>query len=58
MPVEIKELIIKATVSEKSDDSLSGSGESKKDKEAIDKDELVASCVDQVLKILERSNER
>ena len=55
MPVEIKELIIRAVVTdddgEEADMSLRISSEP-------DRAELVQECVRQVLKILERSRER
>jgi len=53
MPVEIRELIIRAKIV--SDSSLN----SKPDQdEAEDYSDLIADCVDQVLKILERRQER
>lgn len=54
MTVEIRELIIKATVSKKQEDD----SDIAKPENNYDKDELISTCVDQVLKILERSKER
>jgi hypothetical protein len=54
MTVEIKELIIKAMISDdQSDLSESGQGTI-----ADDREEIIEACVEQVLKILERSKER
>lgn len=54
MTVEIKELIIRATViNDSADSSESNNGLNYQDKEQI-----IATCVQQVLKILERSQER
>jgi len=53
MPVEIRELIIKAVVREP--------GEGKKSPEkitALDRDEIIADCVEEVLRILKEKNER
>jgi hypothetical protein len=54
MPVEIRELIIRATVSKKSGKDL----DDEKETDSEDRDQLVSACVEQVLKILERSKER
>lgn len=54
MPVEIKELIIRATVS-------GGSERGKPSASGMDgecREEIIEACVEQVLKILERSRER
>ncbi len=52
MPIEIKELIIKASVT-------AGAGDaSEKGEESFDKGEIVRDCVEQVLRILEREKER
>ncbi len=54
MPVEIKELIIRATVSGGSEKTEApGAGMTGDDKE-----EIIEACVEQVLKILERARER
>ena len=54
MPVEIKELIIRATIVDGKDSNSQqqtvGSSEQK--------EEIIAACVAQVLKILERKKER
>lgn len=55
MPVEIRELIIKAstTIDQEDDNRIKGQQELVEDKEMI-----VEECVKQVLKILERRRER
>jgi hypothetical protein len=55
MPIEIRELIIRATIS-----GAEGTGEETSEGEVVDTDEngIVAECVEQVLKILERQKER
>lgn len=52
MTIEIKELIIKASVTTGAKD------DSQSEVESIDKYEIIKSCVEQVLKILERERER
>ncbi len=54
MPVEIKELLIRATVSS---DAKGGSG-SVADGSSGDKEAIVTSCVDEVLRIIEHTKER
>jgi hypothetical protein len=53
MPIEIRELVIKATVGENSQQS-GGSAE----KPSKMKDELLQEAVDQVLEIIKRKKER
>jgi hypothetical protein len=56
MPVIIKELIIKAVVEETPNGGNSGgSGTAKSTQE---QEELIATCVEQVLEILEKSKNR
>ncbi len=54
MPVEIRELIIRATISRESEE-IPESVESS-DKE--NREEIISACVEQVLKIIERTRER
>ncbi|MEH1993125.1 DUF5908 family protein [Nostoc sp.] len=54
MPVEIKELIIRANIVSKNDSSSKFEIESN----STEKQEIIAACVAQVLKILERKQER
>ncbi len=54
MPVEIKELIIRANI-DAGADGAPGAGEAGG---SADKKEIVSACVEQVLKILERSRQR
>lgn len=53
MPLEIKELVIRATI----DSDAGGKTESSK-KEEVDRDDVVAECVEQVMRILRRERER
>lgn len=52
MPIEIKELHIKINVEERSDPSDQNKNE------ALKKDALIAACVEQVMEILEKQQER
>ncbi len=54
MPIEIKELIIRASVEEKA----SAEAKSQQQKESVDQTRLVEECVAQVLEILRREKER
>lgn len=54
MPIEIKELVIRATV----DSGGSGSKGPRKRKQAAEREEIVAECVEQVMRILRRQGER
>ncbi len=60
MPIEIKELIIRAIIKNDNDGAGATNGDANSAKAAsnIDKDEIIAECVDQVMNILERSKER
>lgn len=53
MPVEIKELVIRATVN-----SDAQQGESSVSHDSFNKNDIIRSCVEEVLKILERDKER
>ena len=53
MPIEIKELVIRATVETGGADKASAPA-----KAAEQKQEIVADCVEQVLEILRRERER
>lgn len=54
MPVEIKELIIRANIINRDNDKEASLGEVSLEQ----KQEIIAACVAQVLKILERQQER
>lgn len=60
MPIEIKELIIRATINNDMDNSRNGSseGSSGASKWADDRELIVAECIDQVMQILKEKNER
>ena len=54
MAVEIRELVIKAViVDDQSDDYSSASG-----MDAVEKQDIIQACVDQVLKIIKRGKNR
>jgi Family of unknown function (DUF5908) len=57
MPVEIRELIIKATVDPGSG-SAAGSGGTGAGSNSSPNEELIKTCVDKVLEILKGKNER
>ncbi|MEM7105410.1 MAG: DUF5908 family protein [Bacteroidota bacterium] len=52
MPIQIRELVIKTTVSDKK------SAEAASAKVKVDKDAIIAECVDQVMDLLERQKDR
>ncbi len=54
MPIEVKELVIKATVQEKGEGKSRGGGKMQEEQ----KEELIQECVDKVLRILNRQKER
>ena len=53
MPIEIRELIVKATVRDRASERQPGSQEQRANKE-----EIISECVEQVLEILKRKKER
>jgi hypothetical protein len=53
MAIEIRELIVKATVRDRESERQIGSAESRAKKE-----EIIQECVEQVLEILKRKKER
>ena len=57
MPVEIKELIIRANIVD-SDNNKKASQTGVNSEQSEQKDAIIATCVAQVLKILERKQER
>lgn len=54
MPIEVKELIIKATVQE---EGKKGGGKGGKMDDAT-KDEIIMECVDKILRLLKNKRER
>lgn len=57
MPVEIKELHIKAVINQEGN-QLSGNAVSTTSTSSANTDKLVAECVEKVLEILKQRNER
>ena len=61
MPIEIKELVVKATVVENNRDGATareGGSAGAGATEGLNKQQLIEECVEQVLLILERKKER
>ena len=61
MPIEIKELVVKATIVESNRERASvqeTSSSATSTTEGLNKQQLVEECVEQVLSILERKKER
>lgn len=58
MPIEIRELHIKAIVNQESSSVASQSVVKQQSAEVADTDKLVAECVEKVLEILRQRNER
>lgn len=57
MPIEIKELHIKAVINEGAD-SASSSAAAPSGESDTDKDDIIAECVEKVLEILRQQRER
>lgn len=57
MPVEIKELVIRAVVDYRQEGEKSGDSAAPGNQE-MDKDAIIRACVRQVLRIINRSNKR
>jgi len=55
MPVEIKELVLRATVEAPSASEEPGEGNGSTDEQ---REEIIAACVREVLRIIERARER
>jgi len=55
MPIEIRELIIKAEISDTGGNAGSGNSEQSNN---VDKQQIIQECVDQVLEILKKEKER
>lgn len=58
MPVEIRELVIKATISNESDSNGGGISGNTGGNESAPGEELIKVCVEKVLEILKEKNER
>ncbi len=57
MPIEIRELVIKATVTQEST-SGAASGGGSSNNSVTDKEEIINACVEKVLDILKEKTER
>ncbi len=55
MPIEIKELIVRATIDPEGPKGSTGASGRKKEKSS---DEIVAECVEQVMEILRKERDR
>lgn len=53
MPIEIRELVIKATIAEET-----GKQGSEKGPPASNREEIIADCVEQVMELLDQEKER
>lgn len=58
MPIEIRELIIRASIEETESNTDSNSSSQRRQTSFADKEALVAACVEQVMQILEDKKER
>ncbi len=58
MPVEIRELVIRATIGVEADSSGGGERKPVNKKGDQDREALVSECVEQVLEILRKERER
>jgi len=56
VPIEIKELVIRAAIDPKSEGAKAGNGKAEASQQQTE--ELVGRCVEQVLEILRRQRER
>lgn len=54
MPIEIRELVIKATIGEEEDSVKTSSNDTDQDKDQ----QLIQACVESVLEVLRENNER
>ncbi len=55
MPIEIRELVIKASIGESGSEAEVGAGSSS---ESMDREGIIAECVDQVMEIMRNKEER
>ena len=53
MPIEIRELVIKAAITESGDE-----GGSRPDSQTLDREQIIADCVEEVMEILRAQLER
>ena len=58
MPIEIRELVIKARVDETEMASKAGSSNQRGNLSSSDREAIIAACLEQVFKALEAKNER
>jgi hypothetical protein len=58
MPVQVNEIIFRASVGEGGNNSTSAPAVPKKDGAPDDKDAIIAECVEQVLEIIRKENKR
>jgi hypothetical protein len=58
MPIEIKELIVRATVDTNAQTGESGISQNNTGKSTVDEDRIVARCMEQLLEYLKMQGER
>jgi hypothetical protein len=58
MPIEIRELIIRATVSQNSSAAAQNTATSQSGNAATSNDQIISTCVEKVLEILKSKNQR
>ncbi len=58
MPIEIRELNIRVSVSQNQQEQDSGSAGGTMARGVPDKDELISECVEQIMELLKMKNER
>jgi len=58
MPIEIRELVIKAVVAQPADASSGGGGSGNGNNNTSSSEEIITACVEKILDILKEKNER
>lgn len=58
MPIEIRELVIKATVSQNENSSTGAAGGGTSTNDISASEEIINACVEKIMEILKQKNER